>query len=136
MSTITFTGTLTTVECCDCHIVFGISPALNAELHDNHKLFYCPRGHSQYFPGKSDTEKLAEQLAREKRYRGISEAQLTSTRDQLHATERSLRGHKAAKTRIKNRIAAGQCPCCRRSFQNVERHMAGQHPDFAATESE
>lgn len=30
------------------------------------------------------------------------------------------------------------CPCCNRTFQNVARHIAGQHPDYAdlGTESE
>lgn len=40
------------------------------------------------------------------------------------------RAQKGQNTRLKNRIAAGVCPCCNRSFQNVARHMAGQHPDF------
>jgi hypothetical protein len=33
-------------------------------------------------------------------------------------------------TRIKKRVAAGVCPCCNRSFKDLARHMAGQHPDY------
>lgn len=29
------------------------------------------------------------------------------------------------------RIAAGVCPCCRRSFTDLARHMSSQHPDYA-----
>jgi hypothetical protein len=115
---------------------FGMKPEFVQQRRDDHKNFYCPQGHDLCFGGRSKAERLAEQLEREKRLRGWSEASLTAVRDQLGATERSLVGHKAAKTRIKNRIAAGVCPCCNRSFQNVEKHMSGQHPDFAHKKEE
>jgi hypothetical protein len=134
MSTQTYTGTLSIVECPGCHMDFGITPQFEAARRNDHKAFYCPAGCSQSYRGKSEAEKLRDQLETAERRRGYAEARTTAMRDQLHATERSLRGHKAAKTRIKNRIAAGVCPCCSRSFQNLGRHMAGQHPDFASTE--
>ncbi len=31
----------------------------------------------------------------------------------------------------RERIVSGVCPCCNRTFQNLARHIAGQHPDFA-----
>lgn len=126
-----YTGTLEITECANCHMEFGISPAFIKQRRNDHQSFYCPNGHSLSFSGKSEAQKLAEELAREKKYRGWSESALTAARDQLGATERSLVGHKAAKTRLKNRIAAGVCPCCNRTFQNVAAHMSGQHPDFA-----
>lgn len=130
MSTQTFTGTLVVQTCCNCGMTFGVESNYDAARREDHKDFYCPAGHPQHYTGKTEAQKLREQLAASERQRGWSEARETSLRDQLGATERSLRGHKAAKTRIKNRIAAGVCPCCNRSFQNVARHMAGQHPDF------
>lgn len=132
--TITLAKTFEVVECANCHVDFALSKWFVAEKRGDHTTFYCPQGHSQFFPGKSDEEKLREQLAREKRMRGYTEATLTATRDQLQATEYSRRGEKAAKTRLKNRIAAGVCPCCNRQFQNLHRHMTGQHPDFTTTE--
>jgi hypothetical protein len=134
MSTQTFTGTLTIVECPGCHMDFGITPSFEAARRNDHKTFWCPAGCAQSYRSKSEEEKLREQLATSERRRGYAEARTTSLRDQLGATERSLRGHKAAKTRIKNRIAAGVCPCCNRSFQNVARHMAGQHPEYTNQE--
>ena len=46
-----------------------------------------------------------------------------------------LKCDKAAKTRLKNRVGKGVCPCCNRSFANLKRHMASQHPEFAGDES-
>jgi hypothetical protein len=39
-------------------------------------------------------------------------------------------------TKIKNRVGHGVCPCCTRSFQNLARHMASEHPTFAAEAAE
>jgi len=33
------------------------------QLRDSHETFYCPSGHSQWFKGKSEVEKLKAQVA-------------------------------------------------------------------------
>lgn len=134
MTTQTFTETLVVQHCYKCHCAFGLSRDHYDRARASSDVnFYCPNGHSQVF-AETEEQKLKRRLERKAEDARWYESQLTHTRDQLQATERSLRGHKAAKTRIKNRIAAGVCPCCKRTFQNVARHMEGQHPDFASTE--
>jgi hypothetical protein len=117
---------LSLVTCYKCHIPFGLPEDFETRARRTHETFYCPNGHGQAWTGTSDLEQ-ARQRARS------LETRLTHVKDQLEATERSLIGHKAAKTRLKNRIAAGVCPCCNRQFQNLHRHMTGQHPDFGST---
>ena len=128
MSTQTYTGTLTIVECPGCHMDFGITPNFESARRADHKTFWCPAGCAQSYPGKSEAEKLRDRLR-------SAEAQLTHTRDQLQATEYQRRAQKGQNTRLKNRIAAGVCPCCNRSFQDLRRHMAGQHPDYTHEEN-
>lgn len=55
------------VECCNCGVVFGISAYHNKQFLESHKWFYCPNGHPQHYTGKTEAEKLSEQLAEEKR---------------------------------------------------------------------
>ncbi|MEO2134641.1 hypothetical protein [Microbacterium sp.] len=119
----TFTGTLTIVDCAACHMAFGVAEHFERVRRDDHKTFYCPAGHENFWPQKSEAEKLRARLA-------SAEASLVHTRDQLQATEYQRRAQKGQNTRLKNRISAGVCPCCSRSFQDLRRHMAGQHPDF------
>lgn len=138
MNTLLDTSTLVIEECCECHTRFAMTTDLNTQRRDDHKLFYCPNGHSQYYSGKSEKERLREELEREKRRRGWSEASLTATRDQLQASERSraaLRGHL---TRARNKIANGVCPVgnCRRHFDNVQEHIATEHPQWHVTDPE
>jgi hypothetical protein len=51
--------------------------------------------------------------------------------DERDTAERRRRAEKAAKTKIKNRVAKGVCPCCNRTFQNLADHMKSKHPDYA-----
>lgn len=134
MPTMIHTTQLTVQECCNCHVTFAIPKSWDDALRQSHATFYCPAGHGLSYRGETEEEKLRKRLKLEQRWNRDAEASNTALRDQLGATERSLRGHKAANTRIKNRIAAGVCPCCNRSFQNVARHMAGQHPDFTSNQ--
>lgn len=127
MSTQTFTGTLTIVECPRCHMDFGATPQFIEDRRNDHKDFFCPAGHEMSYRHKSEAERLRERLR-------ITEGALTHTRDQLQMTEYQRRAQKGQNTRLKNRIAAGVCPCCNRSFQDLRRHMAGQHPDYTNNE--
>lgn len=125
MSTQTYTGTLTVIQCAYCHMDFGVTPAFEKKRRDDHKTFYCPTGHSNFYPQNSETERLRASL-------DSAKAQLTHTRDQLQATEYQRRAQKAQNTKLRKRIAAGVCPCCNRTFQDLARHMDGQHPDYLA----
>lgn len=129
MSTQQYTTTLTIVECAKCHTAFGMTESLDRARRNDHETFYCPLGHSNFYPQESEAEKLRARLA-------SAEASLVHTRDQLQMTEYARRAQKGQATRLKNRIAAGVCPCCSRSFQDLARHMSGQHPDFVHTEAQ
>ena len=127
MSTYTYTATLVVVECCECHMDFGVTPTFERDRRRDHRSFYCPVGHRQHYPQRSDVEQLRDELASTK-------TRLLRERDAHQHTEARRRAEKAAKTKIKKRVAAGVCPCCNRSFENLARHMASKHPDFAEKE--
>lgn len=125
-------------ECPTCHITYAIPEQLDeaaqkynrAEWPNNTLSFYCPNGHSLSYPGRNEEQLLRRRLDAAKDHN----ATLTARLDQ---TEASRRANKAAATRARNerdrilqRIKGGVCPCCNRSFKNVRRHMASQHPDY------
>ncbi len=121
------------IACCQCKVSFGMDEATHLTLRRSSTNFYCPFGHQQHFPqGKTEAEKLAAaqaQAKREVRWRHEAE-------EAARATERRLAAQKGVTTRLKNRVANGVCPCCNRSFMNLQRHMASQHKGFAAEEVE
>lgn len=126
MTTLTYTKTGKLVQLtCWCSIPFAIPESLYKQAQGpNHTSFYCPVGHSCTYK-TNEFDRTKENLA-------WYESALTRTQAELATTERSRAAQKGVTTRLKKRIAAGACPCCHRTFQNVARHMAGQHPDAAA----
>ena len=93
--------------------------------------WYCPRGHPIHFT-KTDVDKLNDRLEQEKRRRQNAEASAERERNNAEYERNCARAQKAAKTRLKNRISKGVCPCCNRTFQNLMAHMNHKHPEFGS----
>ena len=134
MTTFTHTTEFVVEECCNCGVAFAMPEALYKRCKgDSDRWFYCPNGHRQHYT-EGDIQK-AKRLQREAeqklaRERAAHDQKAARLRDQRDRAENRRRAEKAAKTRIKNRVANGVCPCCNRTFKNLARHMASQHPDF------
>lgn len=140
MSTTSTTSTMTietvlTIEaltCGKCGVVFGMTSTFKESRKNDHQTWYCPNGCQRAFNGKSNAEKLADEVAQMRRYNANANAALTSVRDQLNASERSRASLKGHLTRARNKVAAGNCPApdCGQHFANVREHMKYRHPDF------
>lgn len=131
--TLRYSGQLV-VNTCWC----GMRHAIPEELHDfqhrQHRdgreqtAIYCPLGHTYVTSGEGEAAKLRRQLESERHKAGRLAAEL----DQAEA---SARAYKGAATRARKRAGAGVCPCCKRSFSQLRRHMASKHPDFDAEQA-
>jgi len=126
--TLNYSGKLV-VEVCWC----GMRHAVPSELsdfqqrqHDEGRsamAIYCPLGHSHVPAGKSKVKQVEEERERARNEAATRAAE----RDQAEA---SARAHKGVATRARKRAAAGVCPCCKRTFKQLARHMENKHPDF------
>jgi len=132
MSTVVFVANqnLCTVTCYKCAVLFAMPVAWDTEFRKTHQEFYCPAGHRQYYSGESTEEKLRREVAnlqttieRKEAY----EAELRSRNSKLTRRCSAVRG---VVTRIKNRVGAGVCPCCNRTFQALANHMQSKHPEY------
>lgn len=134
MATITKTVTIKSVDCGVCGITFGLDSSFMAARQKDGKSFYCPNGHFVGWKASNEAEtkerRLREEIdaarslaQREARRRAKAEAQAKTAAYRARAAKGQL-------TKARKRAAAGVCPCCQRTFQNVARHMAGQHPNF------
>lgn len=120
---------LVVTDCADCGVIFAITDDYEERRREDGKGFYCPNGHSlSYLETETDRlrkaldqEKLHHQWTRESRERAVKDAKVA---------DYQRRAAKGQLTKAKKRAAAGLCPCCRRSFANVQAHVAGQHPDY------
>lgn len=85
----------------------------------NHNTFYCPNGHAQYFSGKSEAEKLREELKRKEQELANKVIEKNDIWNELQKTQKKL-----------TRLNKGTCSCCKRTFQNLKRHMESKHPEL------
>jgi peptidoglycan hydrolase CwlO-like protein len=125
-----FAVELEIVTCYACGIVFAFPSLIMRRRLNDHQSFWCPNGHSQAFLGESEADKLTRELKRYQRQAELLQAEAAHQREQKEAAQRNLRSTKAQLTKTKKRIANGVCPCCNRTFQNLARHMKGQHPEY------
>jgi hypothetical protein len=111
------------ITCAMCGIVFAVPHHWEEKRRADHARFYCPNGHVLVFNGKTDADRLREELK-------WAKEDARRQRDAALKAELSLRGTRGALTRVKNRVKNGVCPCCNRSFRELERHMATKHPEW------
>lgn len=123
------TVTYHTTSCCNCSCKFAINDDLwRQAYHKQKRSVYCPQcGVSLHWSGRTEEQRLKDQLAAERAQRDQVEAELQYQKNRTRA-------EKAAKTRIKNRVGAGVCPCCNRTFKQLAQHMADKHPGYAKSD--
>lgn len=128
LGTLTYSGQLVTTTCW-CGVHHGVPRELYEYVQRQHRDgepqtgIYCPLGHIWKFAGEGEAAKLARRLENEASRR----ARAIAARDQAEA---SARAYKGVATRAKKRAAAATCPCCKRSFVQLRRHLAAKHPEY------
>jgi 23S rRNA C2498 (ribose-2'-O)-methylase RlmM len=115
--TISETRFLDTLTCSNCNVLFALDSEFIATAKRDRKTFYCPNGHSQWFPGK--TEKELRKEADRRAANAEEEARILAV--QRDEARKELR-------RLKQRAEAGACPYCNRSFVQLTRHIHTKHP--------
>ena len=94
--------------------------------------FYCGYGHPQVFAkGETDLDKMRRERDRLAQRVAERDDEVKRQRELREAAERRSAAARGQVTKIKNRVGHGVCPCCNRTFENLHRHMASQHPTFA-----
>lgn len=124
-----FNQALSTLTCYKCGIVFAVPQYFRQKRNEDKECFWCPNGHSQAFV-ESKVQRLQKQLEAEKR-----SAEWWRLNSQ--SKDRTIKGQniqigkvKAKLKRTEIRVSHGVCPCCNRSFVNMQRHMKTKHPDY------
>ncbi len=119
---LTFMGT----DCIVCGVRFYVPHSMYEQAKKRGGYFHCPSGHSQ---GWAATES---EDARIRRERDSLKQQMARVEDEKREAEHRAELAEARERRLKKRAAAGTCPCCKRTFSNMNTHMRKEHPNFVA----
>lgn len=129
--------------CPSCKCVHSVPPELYAIAQrlvptEASQTIVCPFGHKWHYTPRKEMD-ANEQTRRErdrlKQALAYKDDLIRDKQEQLDAANRRTAAQKGKVTRIKNRVAAGVCPCCNRTFANLHNHMSKQHPDFKKDEA-
>ena len=123
INNVDFGMVLKAITCGACGIPFGIPSYFEKARLNDGKSFYCPNGHYVGWGNKDEIDRLKEVIERERADRAY-------WREEYAKETASHRATKGQVTKLKKRVAAGVCPCCTRTFTNLQRHMANQHPEY------
>lgn len=113
---------LTVKQCPVCYVHYAIPQMMENRKQENGGNWYCPNGDSLIFT-KTKAQKLEAELAKEKE----NVEYWMNRKDEV---DRELKAKKGELTKLKNRVISGVCPCCQRSFVNLQRHMKTKHPEL------
>lgn len=120
--------------CAQCKCTFSIPEELYRSCKCSPDIsFYCPYGHPNHYP-KGETEEQKLRRERDRLFQRLAQKddEITRQRELREAAERRTAAARGQVTKIKNRVGHGVCPCCNRTFENLARHMASKHADYAA----
>lgn len=128
---------LTTLECIKCGLVHSIPQAMYNNFRRIGGFWYCPNGHMQGWDKGEEHTKIKALEAEVEQQRSIAARNLARYNEEA-TTNRALNTVlKSTRTRLRNvklRVANGICPCCNRTFVNLQRHMHTKHPEFKGDE--
>lgn len=122
-------------SCCVCGVPIVTTGSHMNQLRRDKTQFYCINGHSQSFT-LTEAARLKTQLDNERRLNGSLQAKVALLEGVNKSLKRSRSVYRGRLKATKERIANGVCPCCKRSFENLRRHMATKHPHYCQQEPE
>jgi 50S ribosomal subunit-associated GTPase HflX len=118
------------LQCGTCGVWHAIPLAMYDSCRTEGGFWHCPNGHSRGW-GKGTIKEERDRLKQKF-------AQLDDEIGELRvARDNAQRDREAAEKKLiaaKRRSAAGVCPCCNRTFGNVQRHMKTKHPNVVSLE--
>lgn len=128
---------LQSTTCYLCGIPFAMPADLMQQRIQDHRNFWCPNGHDQYFVGETDAQRLERQLKAKNDELARKQAALDQERaltadyaKQVQHKDRQISGYKGVVARTKRRVSKGVCPCCSAKFKDLKQHMQAEHPHW------
>lgn len=119
--------TFEVVDCANCAVSFGMPTPLYQSRKKDHASFYCPSGHSNYFPAETEEERLKKELSRAQAATADWRARAAQVEAEVDAEKNRHAATKGQLTKTRARIQNGVCPDCNRTFVNLGRHMHTKH---------
>lgn len=118
--------TLTSIDCGGCGGTYAINERFRKQCADYGRSWVCPYCKIGWgYSGNGALERAQKELEAER-------SRKAAALERANAAEAERMRVEKAMKRMETRAAAGVCPCCNRTFQQLARHMTIKHPDYKA----
>lgn len=122
---------LTQIDCGNCGGSYAISERYRAKKAQEGGYWNCPYCQCSWGYGdNNENARLKRELELQKKRTAWAEQDTKLAKDRAARLDHSLRTTKGHVTRIKKRVSAGVCPCCKRTFKQLAAHMKTKHPTY------
>lgn len=122
---------LTEINCGQCGGTYAINERKRAKCNEDGTGWHCPYCQTDWGYFKNGENARLKRELEEERAKVAQERKRKEWAEQEAKNADARRAAAVGQvTKLKKRIAGGACPCCKRSFQNLHRHMTTKHPDF------
>lgn len=124
---------LKVLQCGTCGVAHAIPQVMYDAMYREGGFWYCPSGHLRGWEEGAEKTKIKRLETELEAERQRKAAALARANDAQAANKELSKQLKGAKTRLKNvkaRVGNGVCPCCNRTFVNLQRHMHNKHPEY------
>lgn len=129
--TIRLNGEWHVVQQCGTCAVWHTIPKIVHDCYEREGGFWhCPNGHQRGF--RKGTDEIERENTRRERDRLKQDAARMA--DEIAAQTKRAEEAEKKIAQTRRRAAAGVCPCCTRTFLNVQRHMKTKHPNVVPLE--
>ena len=92
------------VICFSCGVEFHVPSEFDTNRRADKADFWCPNGHKQHYLGKTEAQKLQEQLDAKARSLAWTEERLKTAQQERDRNEARRRAEKAAKTVLRKKL--------------------------------
>ena len=123
----------TWTTCCACGVAVGMPGDFERQRRADGAKFFCLNGHPLSWR-ETENDKIRRERDRLKQQLARRDELLETVNAARVMAERQSRARKGVITKMTKRAKAGVCMCCNRTFSELAKHMASEHPDFKAEE--
>lgn len=131
MATVTLPVVLTTIDCGRCGGTYAINERYREKQAETGGSWTCPYCKTGWgYSGIGENDRLKREVQQERQKRDQAEAAAKEAQRLAMIAQAHEQKAKKETKRLKTRASAGVCPCCKRQFQNMKRHMETKHPEL------
>lgn len=116
--------------CITCGVLSVVCKELMNIRRRDGQTFYCFNGHPMSYSESCEHNKIRRERDLLKQQAARAEDDIRLLQNRLSEEQGKAKKALAEDRKAQRRASAGVCPCCNRTFSQMQRHLKSKHPDF------